>query len=165
MQGSPEGTEGNLLAGLHFAGGHDEAGKLAVGGQAVQEEGMRGVVTAIWQADDADLRREQLQPEFEPALTGGNAAHQADVDAARFARLQGDYTASADVPFVALDETDAKAIGAFIDQRPFARLEGAGVMAAGGIERAPGKGIAVEEGDDFVEAANQAGTGLELGSA
>ena len=117
-------------------GAGDDPPAIAVSGKAVAIYATTDFVMAR-KLDRADLRRQCLQTELETALAGSrNAAHQARVNAARFAGLQGDDVAETGLPVLALYETDKETAGALVDKSSFAGLKASGSTPGDQIHRA-----------------------------
>src|SRR5574343_1066513 len=134
MQCASRQLDDDTLTGPVVSGRNDQAGKLAIGRQAVQEDGAAFLGVGTQHIDDTDLRRHQLQADFQAYLRGRNTTYQANVNLARLARLQSDDVAGPERFLLALDEAQAEAIRAFVDQRPFAGGEIAPIVATGSID-------------------------------
>ncbi len=74
---------------------------------------------------------------------------------ARFARLQCDDVARADMFFLTLDEAKQETVRTFVDQSPLARGKAPSVVAAGHIERTTREGVAVKKIDDLRQTADE----------
>ena len=73
------------------------------------------------QLDYADFWRKRLNAQFNfSVFADGDAPYQTNVYIPRLSGLEGDDVAYAELTLITLEETYQKAVGALIDERPFA---------------------------------------------